>query len=106
MHLDATFLLTDSIPASCRGVSPAPGAEGGVSVQPRPLQLPRILGQLWPLYCQQVHHHRSFHLIIMAFISSSSLWAPETIADSSEVPHLAMTATKLTLEWTKVILLS
>ena len=34
---------------------------------------------------------------------SSNLWAPETIAGSSEVPHLAMTATKLTLEWTKVI---
>ena len=34
--------------------------------------------------------------------SSSNLWTPERIAGSSEVPHLAMTATKLTLEWTKV----
>ena len=35
---------------------------------------------------------------------SSNLLAPETIAESTEVPHLAMTATKWTLEWTKMTL--
>ena len=35
---------------------------------------------------------------------SSNLFEPETIAGSSEVPHLAMTATKWTLECTEVLL--
>jgi len=36
-------------------------------------------------------------------ITNSKLWKVDTIADSSDVPHLTMSATKLTLEWTKLI---
>eukprot|EP00090_Calanus_glacialis_P004348 TRINITY_DN13232_c0_g1_i1.p1 TRINITY_DN13232_c0_g1~~TRINITY_DN13232_c0_g1_i1.p1 ORF type:complete len:287 (-),score=91.33 TRINITY_DN13232_c0_g1_i1:45-905(-) len=36
-------------------------------------------------------------------ISNSSLGRLETVGTSSDVPHLAMSATKLTLEWTKLV---
>ena len=39
---------------------------------------------------------------LLSLLSSSQIWRPETLAHSSSVTHLATTATKLTLEWTKV----
>ena len=41
-------------------------------------------------------------MMLLMMMISTQLWRMETIAESSEVPHLAMSATKLTLEWTKV----
>ena len=38
-----------------------------------------------------------------SLLTSSEAWRMETVAESSSVPHLAMSATKLTLEWTKFI---
>ena len=40
---------------------------------------------------------------IYSLLTNSLAWRVETVAQSSSVPHLAMTATKLTLEWTKFI---
>ena len=38
-----------------------------------------------------------------SLLTSYQAWRPETITPSSPVTHLAMSATKLTLEWTKFV---